>query len=142
MNIKSKFNSFLNRRTIKDALSEPATAEVMPEAPQRKAWMARQGDILIRLIDEIPTSAVQEAPEDKRLVLAAGEATGHHHAIMERPTVKMFSDGGEAKYIEIEESPAALVHEEHAAISIPPGKYAVLRQREYEPRVFSRQVGD
>jgi hypothetical protein len=38
--------------------------------------------------------------------------------------------------------PVALTHEEHAPLSIPPGNYRVIQQREYQPREMPRIVSD
>ena len=47
----------------------------------------RQGDVLIRSIDgaALPADAKPEPRDGRgRLILAAGEVTGHHHAVADR----------------------------------------------------------
>ncbi|MFC4031857.1 hypothetical protein ACFO3J_10235 [Streptomyces polygonati] len=100
--------------------------------------MYRQGDVLIVPTEESeldPRIAdVPREPRDARgrLVLALGEVTGHAHAVVGPgsllreagplgPTLLHLPDGGR------------VVHEEHAAISLPKGWYRVVRQREYVP---------
>lgn len=103
--------------------------------------MYRQGDVLIRPVAEIPATAQAVPVDDRgRVVLAYGEATGHAHAL---PGMKvlMFHDAALARtFIDVRE-PTALTHEEHGAIPLPPGRYEVIRQREYAPEEI-RQVAD
>ena len=91
----------------------------------------RQGDILIREIHHIPNAK----PLDHR-ILAYGEATGHTHALQdgslfEADGVLFFSIAAETD----------LVHQEHAPITLPPGDYQVVRQKEYTPERI-RYVSD
>lgn len=141
-----------------------------------------QGDvILFRLPDGYSPSKSQPIqPRAGQLILAEGEATGHHHAIWFNPP--QFRDDGLARAMEakaevaqaqgsanlyrddamvrklvssghlttgalaigfltVEGAPVVLRHEEHDAISIPPGDYYVGRQREFHAGE-ARQVAD
>ncbi|MGH8907319.1 MAG: hypothetical protein ACRD0K_12525 [Egibacteraceae bacterium] len=92
----------------------------------------RQGDVLIVATRQLPAGLVP-APRDRgRIVLAEGEATGHAHAIAERGAI-LYEGDGEERFLEVETA-VALRHEEHGAITLPPGTYRVIRQREYTPR--------
>lgn len=96
--------------------------------------MIRQGDVLLR---PVPTQTIDISPkpsrvkkEKGRIILARGEATGHHHSIAE----------GDAELIRQGEKmlltvfwPTALTHQEHAPIELPGGLYEVIPQREYVP---------
>lgn len=101
--------------------------------------MFRQGDILLVPVAEaaVPAHVRSSEPVSRdargRLVLALGEATGHCHAI---PGPGTLLPG----YLHL---PAGgrLVHEEHAAISLPKGWFRVVRQREYLPGTY-RVVAD
>jgi hypothetical protein len=93
--------------------------------------MYRQGDVLI-------VAATTQEPQDLiprdngRIVLAYGEVTGHAHAILDREAELRTIDGTEDRFLRImAASGVALVHEEHDAITLPPGDYIVRRQREY-----------
>ena len=106
--------------------------------------MYRQGDILI-----VPTTEDfhgQEVPPDNqgRVVLAIGEATGHAHAIHSNKA-KLFRSGvgsEERMFLKVDGLQAVnLVHEEHAPISLNPGRYCVIRQREYSAEEI-RRVAD
>ncbi|MGW4424264.1 hypothetical protein [Streptosporangium sp. NPDC004631] len=108
--------------------------------------MYRQGDILIVPVREetVPASALTSpsVPRDAhgRLVLALGEATGHAHAVVGSGTLVRGLRPMDPDFLHV---PAGgrVVHEEHAAISLPKGWYRVQRQREYIPGAF-RVVAD
>ncbi|MBA7541543.1 hypothetical protein ES705_33859 [subsurface metagenome] len=119
----------------------------------------RQGDILLIKIDELPPLKFKEK-KDK--VVLEGEVTGHAHKlegeakILEvaerianpsfdslRTTWNIntltahlgdFTSGPRSQVIgyAVVDTPAELTHEEHDTITIPPGKYQIRRQREYD----------
>lgn len=107
--------------------------------------MYRQGDILLVPVEErelsrVPAGAYElpgtiEVPrENGRIILARGEASGHAHAI-EDPSVRHFRDREvhlfkRDDFISVP-APAVLRHEEHGPITIMPGVYRVVRQRQY-----------
>ncbi len=96
---------------------------------------ARQGDVLITRITEIP-KGLREVERDRgRVVLAYGEVTGHAHAIVDDP-VTMFApadvDEMTDRFLRVEQE-VAVEHEEHDTIKLEPGDYLVRRQREYAP---------
>jgi hypothetical protein len=104
--------------------------------------MLRQGDVLLIPVDRIPDDGfVVEL--GSRIVLAEGEATGHAHAVL-GDGVELVETDDETRYVEVVgPTPAKLVHEEHATISLKPGAYEVRRQREYVPHAFdARLVAD
>jgi len=102
----------------------------------------RQGDVLIERISALPAILKKLNREHGRVVLAHGEATGHHHSLMEEH-VDLYETADQAgvTFLEIKEAMAALTHQEHAPITIPPGTYRVTRQREYSPEAI-RNVAD
>jgi hypothetical protein len=66
-------------------------------------------------------------------VLAHGEVTGHAHAI-EAEGAALFRDPRlMAMFLTVTGDPVALEHDEHDSIAIPPGRYHIVRQREYAP---------
>lgn len=90
---------------------------------------ARQGDVFLQRVDEIPAKA-KKAPRDRgKVVLAYGEVTGHSHAFGSR-AVNLFRCEAES-FISVGPGGALLKHEEHAPIKVPEGKYRVVIQREY-----------
>jgi hypothetical protein len=95
-----------------------------------KPKLYRQGDILLERIESLPPSAVEEQVAGL-IVLAYGEATGHHHAIRSGK-VKLFKTES-ATFIEVQDALVQLTHEEHSPILLEPGFYRMIRQREYTP---------
>ena len=105
----------------------------------------RQGDVAIIPISAFPENLTPVDRDNDRVVLAYGEVTGHAHAIAAED-VELFFAPGEAsimaeRYLRVGSAGAVLVHEEHAPITLPPGKYEVRHQREYAPAEL-RQVAD
>lgn len=97
----------------------------------------RQGDVLLEKMDNLPPEAVRQE-DDGRIVLALGEATGHAHAISTKHATRYQWQGD--MLIDVEET-SELVHEEHAAITLEPGIYRKVQQREYSPETI-RNVAD
>lgn len=111
-------------------------AELVEEAPMARQY--RQGDVLLKQVDQIPSDASPMDPDEGRVVLAYGEVTGHAHAI-ESMLATMFKKG-DKEYLKA--LPGALLrHEEHAPIEIEPGTYEIVHQREYVPQSW-RLVAD
>jgi hypothetical protein len=101
--------------------------------------MYRQGDVLLVPVADVPAEATPGRREQGRIVLAHGEATGHAHAIAD-PDAEILEDGAN-RYLRVGGRGAALTHEEHGPIPLPPGTYRVVIQREYSPD-GARRVAD
>ncbi|HEY4027212.1 MAG TPA: hypothetical protein VGO86_12345 [Candidatus Dormibacteraeota bacterium] len=99
--------------------------------------MFRQGDVLLVPQGQLPDGKAIE-PDGGRLVLARGEATGHHHSVAVEDGELI--DTAEGVFLRIM-TPTPLEHQEHGAITLQPGVYRVLRQREYVPGAIERMVG-
>lgn len=119
-----------------------------------KRFQYRQGDVLLIPIssDEVPATAAPVARENGKAILAHGEVTGHHHAVLDRDVdlVGIPADGEQLVtadqatelYLLVHGAEAvALVHQEHDTISVDPGAYKVVRQKEYSPEEV-RRVAD
>ena len=116
----------------------------------------RQGDVWLYPIedeaqrDQLPKMGIsrlwvelQLDPNDKDVLLALGEVTGHAHRIKRRPgrvrfreqrspiTARRLNDP--RRILQVRGEPALLTHEEHETLAIPPGDYEVRIQREYVP---------
>ena len=107
-----------------------------------KPKQVRQGDVLIERIAKLPEKLTPVLRENGRVILAHGEATGHAHAISAEDC-DLFQSESETgvTFLEVRQAIAALVHDEHTEIELPPGTYRVRRQREYSPEAI-RNVAD
>jgi hypothetical protein len=103
--------------------------------------MYRQGDVLIVPVDSIPGNLAPVARENGRIILAHGEATGHAHAIRAEGAALLRDAGPMAVFLTVTGESAALEHDGHDTIMLPPGSYRILRQREYRPEQI-RYVAD
>lgn len=102
----------------------------------------RQGDVLVERILSVPSNLIPIARENGRVILAHGEVTGHAHAISDSHAELFTSPTHQGvTFLQIPEIAAALAHDEHATITLPPGNYRVTRQREYSPEAI-RNVQD
>jgi|SRR5690348_6294733 len=98
----------------------------------------RQGDVLIERIEKLPDNLKKQSG---RIILAHGEATGHHHAIEDRDAADWWKTADQSgQFVEVKEK-VQVTHQEHAPIELPPGTYRVTRQREYSPEAI-RNVAD
>jgi len=104
-----------------------------------KTTKYRQGDVLLSSVKSLPDS-VQKSEDKGPIILAWGEATGHHHSIKNKNVTKYVDPETMATYIEVAEAMALLEHQEHATIIIEPGIYRVGLQREYHPQEIKRVV--
>ena len=99
----------------------------------------QQGDVLIELVEEIPSEAKKCDTKGGSYVLAEGEVTGHSHTV----------DSGVATLLETKDSTGkrnglfmevfgakgagvVIKHQEHKKIKVPNGKYRVRQVREYD----------
>jgi hypothetical protein len=98
--------------------------------------MLRQGDVLLVRVAAMPAGRPLEAV-DGRLVLARGEATGHHHSVAVEDGELVHA--AEGVFLRVMAS-TAVEHQEHAPITLDPGVYRVVRQREYAPGAVDRLV--
>jgi hypothetical protein len=95
----------------------------------------RHGDVLVLAIGSIPDGATPQPGN----VLVRGEMTGHAHRIQDPRSAQLFRLGG-TLYMRVLSDTAALVHEEHAAITLDRGDYRVWQQREYSPAAIRTVV--
>ena len=125
----------------------------------------QQGDVLLVAVTEPIESDIRSeckietgGDKDGKVILALGEATGHHHRFELNKldpgvTVSTLHEryggyGGsgyrrDASYYLIEGGPATLYHEEHNPLTVPPGLYRRTIIREYDHiSQSSREVWD
>src|SRR6185437_1636849 len=97
-----------------------------------KGQMYRQGDVLL-IPAVMPTGTAPVKEATGRIILAYGEATGHHHSL-KASVGNLFEREGK-RYLRMDID-APLEHQEHAPILIPRGTYHVVIQREYSPEAI------
>jgi hypothetical protein len=100
-----------------------------------------QGDILVERVEDVEiTAPVIERVVDGAALVAAGEATGHHHRVA--GSVTFYRDDALARdvpgglyvgHLKVTGMSARLEHEEHAPIPLAQGTYRIRRQRQLEP---------
>lgn len=103
-----------------------------------------QGDIWIKRIakKDVPKNLGPVGKIGDQLILAYGEATGHHHGIVDEEGIKVLEDI-ERKYIVVaDRHEAHLTHQEHGTLDFEPGAYEVRGQLEYVEKDKPRPVYD
>lgn len=96
----------------------------------KKPVQIRHGDVLLNPVATIPASAIDKTPVGP-VILAYGEATGHHHAVaVKTPGSVKFLWDGERRYLQVKHD-TVLDHPEHGPVPVVAGTYEVLQQREY-----------
>jgi hypothetical protein len=100
----------------------------------------RQGDVALVSVRSIPKDAIEQKIEGRKLILALGEATGHHHRfefLDQSQNIKLYVADGGARYLDVS-VPSDLKHEEHATARVPAGKWLLPQQVEYTPAELRR----
>ena len=98
----------------------------------------QQGDVL--LISAVVPAAAKPAGHN---ILARGEATGHAHRLAEATDGLLYEAADGTLYLRVGGAGATITHEEHRAITVPPGDYRVGRVQEYDHFAEeARQVRD
>lgn len=96
---------------------------------------AAQGDLLLRRVDEIPSTATASKAEGGRVIVAHSE-TGHHHYLAAIGVEYLTTSDPLVAYLRCS-SPAELLHDRpwdtHTPILLDVGCYELRRQREYTP---------
>lgn len=110
--------------------------------------MAAQGDFMIIKIDNLPKN-LESIPTTNNQFVVAHSETGHNHvAVLERAeSVVAYKQAG-TKDVDLFElyllvnDPTPIEHhrsfDTHETLLVPPGKYKIMRQREYTPQGFRR----
>jgi hypothetical protein len=89
----------------------------------------RQGDLLFVLQETRPEGDLIARQSN---VIVTGETTGHAHRLTAGAVLEA-SDG--TLYLDLPYA-AKVVHEEHNPITLDPGLWLVVRQREYSPEAI------
>ena len=109
----------------------------------RRRKQYRQGDILIEDVDQLPADAEPQT-RLRRLVVAQGEATGHHHVLLPKSEdMDWWQNAAGDIYVRSAEA-GRLVHEEHGTIEILTDAPFIVcrRQVEFTVNLVAQQVAD
>lgn len=97
---------------------------------------AYQGDLaILRLADDavLPDHLTPLPVEGGRLIFLRGEVTGHHHSV---PAVAGVAGGtrDDVMWLTVDDLVGDVVveHQEHAALTLAPGRYILSGQRVYD----------
>jgi hypothetical protein len=100
----------------------------------------RQGDVLLIAISDEEFNVKGFIPSENKTV-ALGEATGHHHTfegdvdVFVEEATSNLAVNMQGMLVDVHED-CVLIHQEHARIAIPKGKYRRVIQREYSPEAI------
>lgn len=103
-----------------------------------------QGDVMLIPVASLPVAGHAPAKVENGAFIVTHSETGHHHVVMERPTVRMYQDTMDLfrSWLVIEGDPADLEHlrstDTHETVRLDPGVWEVRRQREYAPEGWRR----
>lgn len=104
--------------------------------------MYRQGDVLLVPLSDPPKAkglSYQKRKRGEGVILAAGEATGHHHRVREAG-VREYRRGSE-RFLFTGKKGGTVTHEEHDPIALPANTvFRIVQQREYEPVIVDNTV--
>jgi len=108
----------------------------------------RQGDVLLEKIEEIPEHG--DPSSDRLLVRGEGRYHGHFmEGEVEILKNQNFGPGDTTSHFLTVKKDSELVHRhteskaktgDHETLKIPPGRYRVIRQREYNPYLKAIQI--
>ena len=98
----------------------------------------RHGDVHLQAIE---TRAIEGLTKLPAVSLAEGTATGHSHRIDDPTAAEMYS-GPDGTKILVASRPVTISHEEHNAITLPPGSYRVSIKRQFDESLGQRNVED
>jgi hypothetical protein len=105
-------------------------------AASRKLY--RHGDIILEPVELVAWQRNRmHTIKGKKLVVARGEATGHAHVLEASQIVApehaqdLLLSPRTAESEVVLPKGGTITHEEHGTIALPPGEYAVRRQREH-----------
>jgi hypothetical protein len=126
-----------------------------------KTFTIRQGDVALVQVAALPAGCTLAPDQTRKIILAWGEVTGHHHRIEDhvvqhkatpgaaeeiaeaaiaRAKARLWKAPNGETYLEVT-APVTLRHEEHTEHTIPPGIYLQPTQVEYTPAEL-RRVAD
>ena len=115
-------------------------------------FVGHQGDVGFWTVDEVPGRRTAMSATNGRLIVARGEATGHHHSFavsdvelyeaeLGVPFKVTMPDGtlADALFAKVLRD-APLEHQEHDTVTVPKQDYWVVMPRAYTPAAIVRST--
>lgn len=96
----------------------------------------RHGDVLIRRVQELP----QGLTRHKDLTLAYGEATGHHHTVIEGQAVQYRDAASGGIWLEVLSDTAVIDHPEHGRGCLDRGVYEIDIQQGWQEDGWTKVI--
>ena len=93
--------------------------------------LIQQGDVLLHEVEALPADAKKAKRGKRGWVLADGEATGHAHVTRTAGCAILECADGR-RFLDVKKN-AAVVHEEHKTVTVPPGLFEIRRVQEFDP---------
>ena len=92
----------------------------------------QQGDVLLLPVKSFPKDSKQ-IKDQRGVVLAEGEITGHYHGIEDEGVALMEAPSGARFVVNSGKKAATLRHQEHKPISVPPGIFqiGIVREKDW-----------
>lgn len=102
----------------------------------------RHGDVLLSRLDEAATD--EPATDDREIVVAEGEVTGHAHRVRGKGAVLRDLSSAQREGVLRLNLPqgGTITHEEHGPITLPPGVYEIRHQQTLTQRGVWERVRD
>ena len=100
----------------------------------------RQGDVIFMKINTTIHGYQKNHQTKKKIILAEGEVTGHAHVIEDFENA-FLRESNNRQLLDVF-NPVEVLHEEHAKITLPKGRYEVRIQREFDPEIREYRVAD
>lgn len=102
-----------------------------------------QGDVMFILLSEKPIMKNYKpiSPQAGRIVIARGEKTGHVHTV-DSAAATLFSFAFNDERIIVVDMETEVEHDEHPPLTLSPGAYNIVLQRQYVEKEKARRVLD
>ena len=114
--------------------------------------VGHQGDVAFWTVEAAPRKRSAVRTENGRLIVAKGEATGHHHSFAPADVELYEAEPGVPFRVEMPDGTLAdalvakvlrdapLEHQEHDTVVVPKQNYWVVMPREYTPAAIVRST--
>jgi hypothetical protein len=95
--------------------------------------LLQQGDVLLFSEEKLPAGLKPVQPKNGFLIVAEGEATGHHHSFTLDQEVDLLTDEKGTLWCVVKGEEAVLTHQEHKPVTLKKGVHRIGIVREVDP---------